>query len=208
MRKDSKRAKVPTGEAVGYARVSTEDQNLDMQIKRLREYPCERIFQDKISAPSKNREGWKDCWRYLRDGDTLVIYSMSRLARSVEELSRINRGLIERNIGVVSLTETIDTRSAAGKLTFNIIAAMAQWERDITVERTRHGIATRRAAGLLVGRPPKFDKQKIAAIRRDLLARAGGDYKYEVKQVMKAHKISKAQLNYYFRGGRQAIKRK
>lgn len=208
MRKDSKRAKEVGGENVGYGRVSTEEQNLDMQLRALREVPCDRIFTDKISASKMSREGWTDCWRYLREGDTLYIYSLSRLARSVEELIRINKGLIERGIMLVSLTEPIDTRSAIGKAMFNMYAMMAQWERDVTIERTRHGIAARRKAGLLVGRPPKFDSQKIAAIRRDLVARAGGDYKYEVKQVMKAHKISKAQLNYYFPGGRQAIKRK
>lgn len=204
---DSKRAKAPEGENVGYARVSTEDQNLDMQVARLKAFPCVRIYQDKISASSRNREGWKDCRRYLRDGDTLVVYSLSRLARSVEMLTAINKELLERNIALVSLTDPIDTRTAAGKLMFNITAAMAQWERDITVERTRAGLATRKAAGLLVGRPPKFTPEKLKAIRRDLLARAGGDYKYKVGQVMKAHKIGKAVLNYYFPGGRQKIKR-
>lgn len=208
MGKDSKRAKGPEGEFVGYARVSTQEQNLDMQLERLRAYPCARIFQDKLSASAKHREGWNDCWRYLREGDTLVIYSMSRLARSVEELTKINRGLMERSIAIVSLSEPIDTRTAAGKLMFNINAAMAQWERDITVERTRAGIATRKAAGLWVGRPSRFDKEKLAAIRRDLIARKGGDYLYTVKQVMKAHKIKKPLLNYYFPGGRQKIKRK
>lgn len=207
MQKDSKRAKVPEGETVGYARVSTDDQSLDMQIERLKAFPCKRIYQDKISASSRNREGWKDCYRYLREGDTLVVYSLSRLARSVEMLTQINKDLLERNIALVSLSEPIDTRTAAGKLMFNINAAMAQWERDITIERTRAGLATRKAAGLLIGRPPKFTPDKIKAIRRDLLARKGGDYLYEVKQVMKAHKISKAQLNYYFPGGRQKIKR-
>lgn len=211
MKKDSKRAKAPEAvepQNVGYARVSTEDQNLDMQLERLRAYPCVKIYQDKISAAKKFREGWFDCWRYIRDGDTLVVYSLSRLARSVVELNEINSGLIKRNISLVSLTEPIDTRSAVGKLMFNIYAAMAQWERDVTVERTRAGIATRKAAGLLIGRPPKFSKKKIAAMKRDLLAREDGDYKYQVKDVIKAHKVSKRALNYYFPGGRQAIKRK
>lgn len=206
--KDSKRAKVPVGELVGYARVSTTEQNLDLQIQQLTKFGCVRIFTDKLSASSKKREGWIDCRRYLRDGDTLVVYSLSRLARSVEELLRINKELIERGINLKSLTEPIDTRTADGRLIFNVRAALAQFERDVTVERTRAGIAARKKKGLFIGRPPKFTPERLRAIKRDLLARARGDYKYAVKEVMKMHKVSKQVLGYYFPGGRQNIKRK
>lgn len=173
-----------------------------MQLRRLHEFPCSRIYQDKLSA-SKVREGWTDCWRYIREGDTLVVYSLSRLARSVEELLRINRGLIERGIMLVSLTEPIDTRTAAGKLMFNIYATMAQFERDVTVERTRAGIATRRKAGLLVGRPGKVDDKTKAAIKRALIA-----HKLSIREICAKYKISKQLLNYHFPGGRQAVKGK
>lgn len=207
-KKDSKRAKVPEGEAVGYARVSTQDQSLEMQLERLKAFPCSRIYQDKLSAASKSREGWIDCKRYLRDGDTLVVYSLSRLACSVEMLTQINRELIQRNIALVSLTEPIDTRSAAGKLMFNINAAMAQWERDITVERTRAGIKTRTDKGLPHGRPKKFDKETLAKIARELLVRKDGDYKYQVAAVRKKYDMSKPAMNHYFPGGRAVLEQK
>lgn len=202
MLKDSERAKAKGGENVGYARVSTADQNLDMQLERLHKFPCDRIFQDKISA-SKKREGWTDCWRYLREGDTLVVYSLSRLARSVEELLKINKGLIERGIMLVSLTEPIDTRTPVGKLMFNIYATMAQFERDITVQRTKDGIARRRERGELIGRPAAVTDKIKKAIRRDLLA-----HKLTVKAICAKYKISKQLLNYHFPGGRQNIKGK
>jgi DNA invertase Pin-like site-specific DNA recombinase len=190
------------GEFVGYARVSTAEQNLDMQLRALRDYPCARIFEDKLSASSMRREGWGDCRRYLRGGDTLVVYSLSRLARSVDQLIAINKDLLSRGIALKSLTEPIDTSTADGKLIFNMRAALAQFERDVTIERTIAGIAARRKAGLLIGRPAQLDRKKKQAIKRDLLA-----YKLSVVAICKKHGISKQLLGYHFPGGRQAIER-
>lgn len=203
MRKDSKRAKVPPGELVGYARVSTVDQNLEMQLRLLREYGCGRIFIDKLSAVSGRREGWLDCRRYLREGDTLVIYSLSRVGRSMEHLLAVNSDLLKRGIALKSLTEPIDTRTADGKLAFNIRAAFAQFERDVTIERTRAGIEARRKGGLLIGRPSKLDDKTKAAIKRALIA-----HKLTIREICAKYKISKQLLNYHFPGGRQNVKGK
>src|ERR1700694_1728140 len=113
-----------SGELVGYARVSTVEQNLEMQTQALTKAGCARIFTDKLSAANPRREGWHDCKRYMREGDTLVIYSLSRMARSVRELLQINKELFDRGIGLKSVTEPIDTRTADGALIFHVRAAL------------------------------------------------------------------------------------
>ena len=190
-------------QTVGYARVSTFEQNLDSQVAALTRAGVEEslIFIDKMSAMKAKRPNFLLVQEYLRPGDTLVVYSLSRIARNVADLIAFEKKLRERNITLKSITESIDTNTAVGKLAFNIQSAFAQFERDITVERTRAGIEARRASGLPLGRPPTITEQTKAAVRRELLAG-----KLTVDQIAAKHHITKERIRYYFPGGRHAIK--
>jgi DNA invertase Pin-like site-specific DNA recombinase len=191
-------------QVVGYARVSTFEQNLDSQVAALTRAGVDEtlIFIDKISAEAK-RPNFLLLQEYLRPGDTLVVYSLSRIARNVADLIAFEKKLRDRNITLKSITESIDTNTAVGKLAFNIQSAFAQFERDITVERTRAGIEARRAAGLPLGRPRVIEEKTLVQVKKDLLAG-----KLTVEQIAAKHHITKERIRYYFPGGRHAIDRK
>lgn len=143
---------------IGYARVSTQDQNLDSQKKA----GCEKIFSDKSSASQENREGLSKAMEILRQGDTLVVWKLDRLGRSLSHLVGLIADLKDKGIGFKSLQENIDTTSGVGKLVFHIFASLAEFERDIIRERTMAGLASARARGKLGGRPKVLDEKKIA----------------------------------------------
>lgn len=191
-------------QTVGYARVSTFEQNLDSQIAALTRagVPEDLIFIDKMSAVKQKRPNFLLVQEYLRSGDTLVVYSLSRIARNVADLISFEKRLRDKGITLKSITEAIDTNTAVGKLAFNIQSAFAQFERDITIERTRAGIEARKAAGLPLGRPRVISDQTLAAVKRDLLAA-----KLTVDQIAAKHGITKERIRYYFPGGRHAIGR-
>ena len=137
---------------LGYARVSTRDQNLALQIEALERFGCNHIFQEKLSATSKKRPELAKLWRELRPGDTLAVWKLDRLARNAREMLNRMHELGDRGVRFVSLTEAIDTSTAAGKLMLSVLAAMAQFERDLTSERTAAGIRRLQAAGEEIGR--------------------------------------------------------
>lgn len=151
---------------VGYARVSTEDQNLDMQVQALTEYGVDPrfIFKEKVSAVSRKRPEFEKMWKELREGDTLVVWRFDRLGRNVRDLLNRLHELGERGVRFVSLREQFDTGTAVGRFMMAMSALMAQFERDLTAERTRAGIAARKARGLPHGMAPKFDRQKMFAL--------------------------------------------
>jgi DNA invertase Pin-like site-specific DNA recombinase len=151
---------------VGYARVSTEDQNLDMQVQALTAYGVDPrfIFQEKVSAVSRRRPELAKLWKELRPGDTLVVWKLDRLGRDIRDLLNRIHELGERNVRFISLRDHLDTETAVGRLMLAICAAMAQFERDLTSERTKAGIAARKARGLPHGMAPKFDRQKMFAL--------------------------------------------
>ena len=137
----------------GYARVSTADQNLDRQKDALSKYGIDRLYCEKMSGTKKNRPELDAMLNELRDGDTVVVESLSRLGRSVKNLAELIEQFNEKNIRLVSLKETIDTTSSTGKLLFTILASLCQFERDVLAERTSEGLAAARARGRVGGRP-------------------------------------------------------
>jgi DNA invertase Pin-like site-specific DNA recombinase len=138
---------------IGYARVSTQDQSPALQLDALRAAGCNRIFEEKASGAQRDRPELKAALDYIRDGDVLAVWKLDRLARSLGQLIDTVDSLKERGIGFRSLTEQIDTTTPAGKLTFHIFGAMAEFERSIIRERTRAGLDAARARGRMGGRP-------------------------------------------------------
>lgn len=136
---------------IGYARVSTRDQNLDLQLDGLKAVGCETIFQEKISS-AKERPQLQKLLDTLRAGDTLIVWKLDRLGRSLKELIHLVNDFQERQIGFRSLNDAIDTTTAQGRLVFNIFASLAEFERDIIRERTRAGLSAARARGRMGGR--------------------------------------------------------
>ena len=133
----------------GYARVSTKDQNLDMQIDALKNYGCEKIHQETISGGNSKRPILEALLKDIRSGDILVIWKLDRLGRNLKNLITIVNDLNDRKIGLISLNDPIDTTTAQGKLTFNIFASLAEFERDIIKERTKAGLDAARSRGRL-----------------------------------------------------------
>lgn len=138
---------------IGYARVSTEDQTLTLQKDALEKIGCSKIFTDIISGATTERPGLTEALTYLREGDSLVVWKLDRLGRSLKHLIETVTALNNRNIGFQSITEQIDTTTSGGKLIFHIFGALAEFERDIIRERTNAGLAAARARGRTGGRP-------------------------------------------------------
>lgn len=155
---------------IGYARVSTQDQNSELQLDALTAAGCEQIFQEKLSGKNRERPELETCLKVLRPGDRLIVWRLDRLGRSLTDLVEIVHNLQLRNIGFQSLTESIDTVSAGGKLIFHIFAALAEFERNLIKERTIAGLAAARARGRKGGRKAKLtksDTRKVAAMLSD-----------------------------------------
>lgn len=148
---------------VGYARVSTADQNLDLQQDALLAVKCERIFTDTASGAKAQRPGLIEALECCRPGDTLVVWKLDRLGRSLPHLVETVRDLIAREVGFKSLQENIDTTTSGGKLIFHIFASLAEFERDIIRERTHAGLSSARARGRKGGRPKGVDEKKRKA---------------------------------------------
>lgn len=185
---------------VGYARVSTHDQDPALQLDALEKAGCERVFTETASGAQRDRPELKAALDYMRPGDTLVVWRLDRLARSMKQLIETVEGLENREVGFRSITESIDTTTSGGKLVFHIFGALAEFERTIIQERTRAGLAAARARGRTGGRPPALDdKDRAAAIA---LFR---DPDIPVKEVARRLGISVAALYHHFPGGRGAI---
>lgn len=156
---------------IGYARVSTADQNLDLQKDALKQAGCERLFTDTASGAKSERPGLTDALRECRQGDTLVVWKLDRLGRSLPHLVETVRDLVERGVGFKSLQENIDTTTSGGKLIFHLFASLAEFERDLIRERTNAGLTAARARGRKGGRPKGVsdpNKQKAAlALQKD-----------------------------------------
>jgi DNA invertase Pin-like site-specific DNA recombinase len=145
---------------IGYARVSTTDQPLDLQKDALEKAGCERIFTDTASGAKQERVGLDEALSYVRKGDTLVVWRLDRLGRSLPHLIETITGLENRGIGFKSLTESIDTTTSGGKLVFHIFGALAEFERDIIRERTQAGLTAARSRGRKGGRPKALTPKK------------------------------------------------
>ncbi|TYB18820.1 recombinase family protein [Aggregatibacter actinomycetemcomitans] len=177
---------------VGYARVSTKEQNYEMQIQALRNAGCEKIFSEKESGNSDDRREFKKALTFLREGDTLIVWKLDRLGRSVSQSSRFLEILKEKKVSVVSLTENIDTRTMFGEWLFYFASIFAEMERNNIIERTRAGIRFAREQGVRIGRPPKMTEDNIEIIRE--LLKAG----WTVKKIAEKLGISQSSIYAYF----------
>lgn len=176
---------------IGYARVSTIDQDLALQLDALRGAGCERVFEDKESGAKSERPGLAAALDFARAGDVLVVWRLDRLGRSLPDLVRVVADLEGQGIGFESLQEKIETGSATGKLVFHVFAALAEFERGLIGERTRAGLAAARARGKMGGRKG-LAPEKIAAIRR-----LAADQNNSVGDACKALGVSRATFYKY-----------
>ena len=182
---------------IGYARVSTTEQILDLQQDALKKIGCHKIFTDIISSAKPERPGLRDALAYVRGGDTLVVWRLDRLGRSLKELIEIVKDLNTRNIDFQSITEHIDTSTPGGKLVFHIFGALAEFERDIIRERTKAGLAAARARGRLGGRPKvqTLNTPKKVAIAQALY----NDKTNSIAEICTTLNISRATLYRYIK---------
>jgi DNA invertase Pin-like site-specific DNA recombinase len=151
---------------VGYARVSTDEQNLDLQLDALKLAGCEQLFTDKITGTAKTKEGLAEAIKYLREGDTLVVWKLDRLGRTVKGLVELVERFQTRGVQFKSITDSIDTSTAAGRFFFHVMAALAEMERELIKERTKAGLTAARARGRMGGRKPKMDVSKINSAKQ------------------------------------------
>jgi DNA invertase Pin-like site-specific DNA recombinase len=184
-------------QTIGYARVSADDQHLDLQLDALKAAGCDRVFEEKASGALKERPELAKALEYLRPGDVLVIWKLDRLGRSLRHLVDTVAGLSERGVGLRSLKENIDTTTATGRLIFHIFAALAEFERDMLHERAEAGRAAARARGKLQGRKPVMTLRKLAAAQ--LLIEGGASLRQAAetigvgKSTLHAHLVQKLQ---------------
>ena len=157
---------------IGYARVSTADQNLDLQLDALRAAGCEKIYEDHVSGTMTSRPGLKQAMAALRAGDTLTVWRLDRLGRSLAHLISVVEELRQRQIGFRTIGESLDTTSAGGRLVFHIMGSLAEFERSLIVERTQAGIKSAQARGVHCGRPVALTADQLRHAR---LALDGGE---------------------------------
>jgi DNA invertase Pin-like site-specific DNA recombinase len=151
---------------VGYARVSTLDQNPTLQVDALTAAGCRRIFEDRASGARTDRPGLRQALDYVREGDVLVVWKLDRLGRSLPHLIETVTALEQRGVGFRSITEAIDTTTPGGRLIFHVFGALGQFERDLIRERTRAGLTAAAARGRKGGRKPVLDAEKLARARK------------------------------------------
>lgn len=184
---------------IGYARVSTLEQNLDLQIDALEKAGCEQIITDEISGSVAERPGLAKLKTILRANDTLVVWRLDRLGRSLKHLIQWVNELEDQGISFQSLQETIDTTSSTGKLVFHIFGALSEFERNLIRERTQAGLEAARSRGRQGGRPKKLTKDK-----RDLAVKLYQGKQHSIKQICEMVGITKPTLYKYVEFARQA----
>src|SRR5215211_9054805 len=190
---------------IGYARVSTGEQTLDLQLDALQKAGCDRLSTETASGAKADRPVLAEVLAYLRAGDTLVVWRLDRLGRSLPHLIETLTDLANRGIGFKSLTEQIDTTTPGGKLVFHVLGALAEFERDLTRERTHAGLAAARARGRIGGRPKALTDPKQVALAQALYT--GG--RHDIATICKTLGISRATLYRYIdhpKGRPRAIK--
>lgn len=174
---------------IGYARVSTSEQTLHLQTDALEKAGCIKTFTDTISGASTERKGLGEAIAYVREGDTLVVWKLDRLGRSLKHLIETVTFLHSKNVGFKSITESIDTTTSGGKLIFHIFGALAEFERDIISERTQAGLQAARSRGRVGGRKHSLTDNEII-----MLQRLYNDNKTPINDICKTFDISRATL--------------
>lgn len=182
---------------IGYARVSTRDQKLDLQIDALKRAGCERIFQDVASGSKTARPALHELLGQLRAGDVLVIWKLDRMGRSLRHLVDLVGDLVARDIGLLSLNDLIDTTSAQGRLVFNLFASLAEFERELIRERTQAGLTAARARGRVGGRPKGMPaRAESTAMPAETLYR---ERRLSVNDIARRLRIAQSTLYSYLR---------
>lgn len=179
---------------IGYARVSTLEQNLNLQIDALKNAGCEKIITDEKSGSVSDRPGLNELHKILRKGDQVIVWRLDRLGRSLKHLLAWVNDLKEQDIEFKSLQESIDTSTSTGKLIFHIFASLAEFERNLIIERTKAGLEAARARGRQGGRPLKLNRDK-----RQLAVDLYNGKKHSIKQICQTVGISKPTLYSYVR---------
>jgi DNA invertase Pin-like site-specific DNA recombinase len=179
---------------IGYARVSTQDQTLNLQKDALEKLGCNKIFTDTASGTKTERNGLEEALEYVREGDTLAVWRLDRLGRSLKHLIETITELNNRKIGFKSITENIDTTTSEGKLVFHIFGALAEFERDIIKERTQAGLQAARARGRKGGRPKLLSGKKVAMLRS-----LYNDKNNSIDEICKTLNISRTTLYRYIK---------
>ena len=181
----------------GYARVSTKDQNLELQIDALEKYGCQKIYSEKAKGAKADRPKWQELLNQIESNDTLVIWKLDRMGRSLHHLIKVVTELMEKNISIVSLNDPIDTTNIQGKLMFNIFASLAEFEKDLIRERTMAGLRSARVRGRMGGRPKGLSQE---AIRKACTAEALYTQKeLSISEITEQLSISKTTLYKYLR---------
>lgn len=180
----------------GYARVSTEQQNLDRQLDMLEKYGVDYIYNEKMTGTKRNRPELEKLLERLTEGDTVVVESLSRLGRSTKDLIWLMETFNTKGVNLVSLKESIDTNTSTGKLLFTLMSAIAQFERDVIADRTREGIASARARGRKGGRP-KTNPEKLK-----MAVKLYNSKQYSIKEIEEMTGIKKDTLYRAIRGHR------
>ena len=178
---------------IGYARVSTQEQTLDLQKDALEKIGCIKIFSDVVSGAKAERTGLHEALEYVREGDTLVVWKLDRAGRSLTHLIELLKDLKERGIEFVSLTEQIDTTTPGGNLIFHMMGALAEFERDLIRERTNAGLAAARARGRRGERPRKLKTNGKVALARQMFI----DQSHSIPEICTTLGISRATLYRY-----------
>jgi DNA invertase Pin-like site-specific DNA recombinase len=173
---------------MGYARVSTQDQSLDLQMDALKEFGCEKVYSEKVSGMKDDRQKLLELIEYAREGDVLVVYKLDRLGRSTKKLIALTEELERRGIELVSIRDSIDTTTAVGKAMFRMLAVLSEMERDLISERTRAGLESARIRGRRGGRPKKDNRQVETALKLYY------SNQYSVKKIENLTSVSKATL--------------
>src|SRR6266568_5194186 len=186
---------------IGYVRVSKQEQHEALQIDALKEAGCEKWFLDKITGSKAERKGLDEALAYVRPGDTLVVWKLDRAGRSLPHLIELLKGLKERNIEFVSITEQIDTTTPGGKLIFHLMGTLAEFERDLIRERTNAGLAAARARGRVGGRPRKLKTNGKMALAQRMFA----DQSHSISEICAALGISRATLYRYVKEATSSV---
>lgn len=180
---------------IGYARVSRVEQNLDMQLDALTKAGCEKIFTDKMSGKDTDRKGLNDLFEFIRSGDTLVVYKLSRISRSLIDLINLVKKLEANKITLKVITQNIDTSTPEGRMFLGIVGVFNEFNRELIVENTRAGLASARERGVHVGRPPVLDENKKKMV--ELMLRDTKQFK-TIADVVRALGISRNTFYRYF----------